>query len=221
MSKRQLTVTGKGTLKVSPDWTRISFSMEGLEKEYDNAVQSSNIATKEVKTVLATLGFEAKDVKTLSFKVQKEEEAYKDLRGNWKSRFVGYKYRHNMKIEFPNDNTLLGKILYQISHLKGIDSDFQISYFIRDMESAKNSLLANAVQDARNKANILAQAAGVELKEILSINYSWQNVELDLAIQPFGAIQENLQFSQDAYDVDIEPDDIDIEDTVTLIWKME
>ncbi len=39
--------------------------------------------------------------------------------------------------------------------------------------SGKSELLGKAVTDAKEKASVLTQAAGVTLKDIQSIDYSW------------------------------------------------
>jgi hypothetical protein len=70
----------------------------------------------ELKDLFEELGFERKDLKTLYFNVDTEYESYQDSDKNWKRRFEGYKFGHRMKIEFPTDNALLGKVLYALAH---------------------------------------------------------------------------------------------------------
>lgn len=54
-------------------------------------------------------GFERSDVKTLSFNVDTRYESYQTKDRSWKERFVGYEFKHVMKVEFDSDNARLGK----------------------------------------------------------------------------------------------------------------
>lgn len=92
-----------------------------------------------------------------------------------------------------------------------------------DPEKAKNQLLKNAIQDSKEKANVLAGAAGVTLGDISLIDYSWG--EMEFISRPMESVFEEQILcckseESGAYDVDIEPDDINVSDTVTVVWKI-
>ena len=167
---RTIRVTGKGRIKVKPDMTRITLTLEGTYPKYDETLRRSSEDTESLKDLLTGFGFEQSDLKTLNFSVDTEYESYKD-RGTYKQRFVGYKFRHLMKVEFESDNDLLGRILYALAGCP-VNPEFSLSYTVKDQEAAKNELLGKAIIDAQEKASVLTQAAGVALKEIQSIDYS-------------------------------------------------
>jgi len=170
--------TGKGVLKVPPDTTRLTISLEGIYPEYTDALQHLTEDTEHLKDVLETLNFPRKDLKTLSFNINTKYESYKDENGNYQQRFQGYQFSHIMKLEFSNDNDLLGRTLYAVAH-SNLKPKIRISYTVKDTEAAKQELLKNAVRDATAKAQVLAQAAGVSLGEIQSIDYSWGKIDLE------------------------------------------
>ena len=127
-----------------------------------------------------------------------------------------------MKLEFPADNKRLGKILYALVHCS-VSPEFTIEYTVADPEKAKNELLGAAVKDSQAKASVLAEAAGVNLGKIINIDYSWG--EIDFVSRPLQEMSlrccEPEKCESASYDMDIEPDDIDISDTVTVIWGLE
>ena len=82
----------------------------------------------------------------------------------------------------------------------------------------KNELLENAVRDARIKAEALTRAAGVTLKDIWSIDYSWG--EVDFEVRPMEELRMAKFDGGGSFDMDIEPDDIDMSDTVTVTWEI-
>ncbi len=104
--------------------------------------------------------------------------------------------------------------------------EFGISYTVSDPEAAKNELLGKAVKDVKERASVLTSAADVTLKEIQSIDYSWG--EIDFEVRPMGrALMDDADCCMDSaldaggdYDLDVEPDDINVSDTVTVIWEI-
>lgn len=220
--QRVIRVTGKGVIKVKPDMTRITMTLEGLYQDYEETLRRSSEDTEVLKDILEKQGFERTDVKTLSFNVETKHESYQAKDRSWKQRFIGYEFRHTLKIEFDSDNKRLGKVLYALANAKEISPEFRLSYIVRDKEGSKNRLLGKAVEDAKDKAAVLTQAAGVTLKEIQSIDYSWG--EIDFEYRPMGSnmLMEKCcaSIEEDGYDMDIEPDDIEVSDTVTVVWEI-
>lgn len=219
---RMIRVTGKGQIKVKPDVTRVTITLEDVYEEYDETLRHSSQDTEQLKDILAPYGFERADLKTLSFQVDPQYESYRK-NGAYRQRLTGYRFSHVMKVEFESDNDRLGKILYALANCPS-KPEFRISYTVKDREAAKNELLGKAVTDATAKAEVLSTAAGVKLKDIQSIDYSWG--EIDLEISPmsravYAAPAGYFAEESDNYALDIEPDDIEVSDTVTVVWNIE
>ena len=214
-------VTGKGQLSLKPDTTRITMTLTGVETEYADALRVSSEQTEALKNLFARFGFDRSELKTLSFNVDTEYESYKEGEA-WKQRLIGYRFNHTLKIEFPSDNERLGKILYALAN-SDAQPQFSISYTLKDPEAAKNMLLGKAVRDASEKAKVLTEAAGKKLGEIQSIDYSWG--EISFETRPVNRLMKAAAFADAeescSYDMDIEPDDIDVSDTVTIVWEIE
>lgn len=218
---RTIKVTGKSNIKVSPDYTKISLEISDVLSEYDlclaKSVEDMNIIVECIKG----FGFEKKELKTSGFEIIRKTEGYRDMNNDYKYRFIGYQYNQNLNFVFKNDNKRLGKILYALSHLKVVP-EINISYFCSDVEGIKNKLLSLAINDAKQKATLLTNEAGVKLCEILDIDYSWINVSFET---------DNMKFCQPmmleeccvsrAYDVDFEPDDIYSSDSVRITFRIE
>ena len=220
--ERTLRVTGKGKISVKPDTIRILITQTETKKKYEEAVRESAVRKTELTEALGKLGFDKKSLKTLFFNVDTEYEGYEAKDHSWKQRLVGYRYNHRMKLEFPSDNEMLGKVLTVLSACKGAP-EFTIQYTIADPEAAKNELLAKAVEDSKAKAKVLSRAAGVKLKEIVTIDYSWG--EVDIISTPMRAMTlrecKMADTAANGIDIDIEADDIDVTDTVTVVWGIE
>ena len=218
---RTIRVTGKGQIKVKPDMTRITMTLTGLYKEYSETLRHSSEDTEALRDILSGFGFERSDLKTISFNVDTEYENYRDKNKDFRQRFVGYRFNHILKIEFEPDNDRLGKTLYALAHC-GVMPQFRISYTVKDPEATKNLLLSKAVKDAKEKAAVLTQAGGITLKEIQSIDYSWGEINLEYQPMRVDALMDCVDedFKAKKYALDIEPDDIDVSDTVTVVWEI-
>lgn len=218
---RTIRVTGKGNIKVRPDTTRLTITLNGLYKDYGETLKHSSEDTDSLKELLSKFGFDRSDLKTLSFNVDTRYESYK-VKDTYKERFLGYEYNHRLKVEFENDNERLGKVLYVLAN-SSLKPEFRISYTVKDPEAVKNELLGKAVKDAISKAGVLASSAGVALKDIQSVDYSWGQV--DLEVRPMHMDRHEREFMyvgcmESKMDLDIEPDDIEVTDTVTVVWEI-
>lgn len=218
--ERIIRVTGKGKLAVKPDRIRLYITKESTYKEYESVLKNSTQDTQQLKDMFEKIGFERNELKTLYFNIDTKYESYQDIKKTWKQRFVGYTYTHRMKIEFDADNKRLGQVLYALAHCS-LNPEFFIEYTVADVEKCKNELLQNAIKDSMQKAQVLAMAANVKLGEIQSIDYSWQ--ELEFVTKPIREMSQAriLELDDmDSYAMDIEADDIDVTDNVTVVWSI-
>lgn len=221
--ERTIKVTGKGKLAVKPDLIRLKLNMEGTARDYEATLSASAKSTEALKDVFEEIGLDRKALKTLFFNVDTVYESYQDKLKGWKRKFGGYKFIHRMKIEFEADNELLGKALYALTKCP-VKPEFTIEYTVADMEKCKNELLGNAIIDSKEKARVLTEAAGVKLCDIITIDYSWD--EIEIVSRPVNEMM--LRSSGDercaapaSYNMDIEVDDIVVTDTVTVVWGIE
>lgn len=215
--QRTIRVKGKGKISVKPDMIRLDIIANEVCKEYNEVIEKSALCIKKIKETVERAGLNDKELKTVKFDVDSKYESYRDKNGNYKSRLVGFQYTQKFYIEFPNDNSQLGKILYELSHCD-VNVEFSIKHTFKDITAVKNELLAKAVQDSKIKAEILAKSSGVTLVDIIHIDYSWGEIEIySEPIQKFCLAESTIS---EPYNIDIEADDIDVQDTVTIVWEI-
>lgn len=214
--ERTIRVKGKGKISVKPDTIKITIKAEGLCWNYDETIEQSTKDTRILRDALKNAGLDPKNLKTTYFSIDSEYESYRDKNDDYKEKFVGYEYEHRTYIKFENDNKILGKVLYELAHCD-VKVKFDINYTVKDKEKVKNDLLEKAVEDSTTKAKVLAKASGVKLKEILNIDYSWGEIDIYSSPMDDWMVCE----AKSSYDIDIEADDIDVQDTVTITWTIE
>lgn len=67
---------------------------------------------------------------------------------------------------------------------------------------------------------VLATASEVELGSILNIDYSWHEINFEVAPLDRAMYCKAAAAPSKSFDMDIEPDDINVSDTVTVIWEI-
>lgn len=216
--KRTIRVTGKGKISVKPDAIRLNIEAEGTYKEYILSVKKSTEHTNILRETISKAGLDPQNLKTTYFGIDTDYESYRDKNGDYHRRLIGYKYTHNLYIQFPNDNEQLGRILYQLAN-NAVNVEFSIRHTVKNVDVVKNELLGKAVEDSKIKAGVLAKAAGVSLGEIKTIDYSWGKLEIYSEPIDKMMLAEPMEAGE-AYNLDIEADDIDVQDTVTIVWEI-
>ena len=87
--------------------------------------------------------------------------------------------------------------------------EFSIRHTVKDVDAVKNELLSKAVEGSKTKAEVLAKAAGVVLREIKTIDYSWE--ELEIYAEPM----VKMMLAEP-----MEADNIDVQDTVNIVCEI-
>ena len=213
--ERTIRVTGKASLKVKPDWTEILLTLTGTNADYGKVLALSAEKTEALRGCFEAQGFDGKDLKTTDFSVNTKYENYNE-NGSYRQRFVGYEFRHALKIGFAAGSENLGRALSALSSCAA-EPEFEIVYTVKDGEKAKNELLKKAVAASSEKAIVLARAAGVGLGDIVNIDYYWEKMPMEA--RPFGKMLR-VNAPMAAMDLSVEPEDIELSDSVTVVWEI-
>lgn len=214
---RTITVKGIGAVSVKPDLIVLRLSMETAEYEYDAAMKAAAEKIDFLNKALEAAGFEKKSAKTADFRVRADYDRRNDGKGNYTSVFMGYKCRHELKIEFDFDTKRLAKALSEISKCIA-KPEISIDFTVKDSSAVSGELLKAAVKNAREKAEILCAASGAKLGELLSIDYNWGELHLYSATDY--DVEGKCMMSGAADDMDIEPEEIKARDTATFAWEI-
>jgi len=216
---RTITVKGMGRVTTSPDYVVISMSLMAQDNDYEETMELAAKKIEYLNASLEEIGFEKKSVKTTNFNVRTDYERVKDRSGNYKSVFNGYICSHRLKVEFDFDTKRLAQTLYAISKCLA-EPELSISFTVKDPSAVNKELLKSATINAKEKAQILCEASGVELGQLLTIDYNWG--ELNIVSHTDYMLEEKCMAMPvgGLADIEIEPDDIDVSDTATFVWEI-
>lgn len=206
--KKHLTVIGLGQLSVPADQISLTFDLSIRDESYEETVALSNEQNEKLKDALEKVGLS--NLKTTQFSINADYESYQDESNHYRKRFVGYLLEQSLNCTFDLDLNKLQSILSELS-MTGVDPVLNISFTIKDKERVMDQLLTLATKNATDRSSVLAKAAGVELSEIINIDYkpmtSLARFESPMAVRSMAAPV-------------VEPKDIDLEEMVTITWSI-
>ena len=221
MEKREIVVRGTGKVSAVPDLLVLGLNLEVVETEYEKAMLRATEQLDALRNAIVVAGHDGKSLKTTSFNINTKYDNYRDKNNNWQQKFVGYCCTHGLRLEFDLDMGKLGITLGAIAECKSTPK-FSIKFSVKDPSAVSEQLLESAINNAKWKADILAKSSGVVLGAIKRIDYNWSEhhfySDTDMHVAESA---EDYAVAPRALAMDIEPEDINVSDTVTVVWVME
>lgn len=217
---RTITVKGTGNVSVRPDYIILSMNIEAKSKTYDLAMSEAAERIEKMQGAAVRVGYRKEDLKTTRFNVQTRYENVKDRQGNYKREFAGYACSYRLKLSFDFDSKQLAKVISAIAEC-GAQPEISIAFTVKNPERVSEELLISATENAKTKAEILCKASGNTLGQLLNIDYNWGELnvfsrtryDVEDCVQPLMAMSKCAA-------PEIEPDDIDVSDTVAFTWEI-
>ena len=217
---RTITVKGVGNVSAKPDYITISMTVESVDNNYDKAMDGAARRIESLKAAAVSAGYEKEALKTTSFNVETRYENVKDRQGNYMREFAGYACVYRLKLAFNFDSKQLAKVISAIAGSEA-NPELSIAFTVKNPAKVSEELLTSAAQNARAKAEILCRASGCEMGQLISIDYNWGELnivsrtsyEMEDALMPLAAMKKCCS-------PEIEPDDIDVSDTVAFTWEI-
>ncbi len=215
--EKTITVKGIGRVLAKPDYVVITMDLSSQEMEYNEAMAAEAEKINALTETLVIIGFEKDDLKTTNFNVRTAYRNVKDSRGDSKRIFDGYVVSHDLKLSFDFDTDRLSNVLTAIS-ICPAEPALHIQFTIKDTTAVNEEMLRLAAANARKKAEILCDAAGAELGDLIDINYNWGELNVYSRTDYEDECLTAPTFRAKA--IDFTPDDIDVSDTATFIWEI-
>lgn len=212
---KTITVKGTGKSVCSPDTTAIGFALETVCADYAECVKKSDEIYQKLAAAIIGCGFKKNALKTSDYSVYAKYENVRE--GNeYKNKFAGYCCTRNVNVKFKTDFKLLGSIL-SASAASGSNAHINISFTLKNPEKAAETALKRAAEDCRTKAEILAEAAGVKLKQIIAVEYGSKEMH---PVSPT-VYKRSAETFAAANVCEITPEDIEHTESATITWEIE
>lgn len=190
-AQTQITVTGAGTAYVNAEVAIISVGVRITDADVREAQSRVNTAINTIRDSLLEFGVLPEDINTDRINIYPQ---YDYTNGE---TIVGCNAYSCLSVRTENmDN--IGTII-DLALEAGANTLDSISFSAKDTTTAETESLTSAVADALAKAQIIAAAAGLEIKSIVSINegYTYSMDSGSNAFFKTAAVEESAAFDAD------------------------
>lgn len=213
---KKIKINGSAKAFATPDKIRVSATVTGGDKNYENTIKLFNTTMTKLKNCLKEADFDEKSLKTTGFVVNVKHENIRNDKGEYRQVFAGYEYNCETQIVTDSANKMLGKLFSALAKCNCAPR-FRVQYFCSTVDKIKDELLAQTIAEVKAKAQLIAKSSGVKIKQIAEINYNFSDTNLR------DAPSANLLLAKSASidSVDITPSDIEIVDSVEMTFEIE
>lgn len=206
---RTVSVNGTGKVTVSPDMASISVGVQTKHEDAEEAMAENNVLVQAIMDTMAEFGIAPEDIKTSNFSVYPRNE-YDD---NGKVVETNFVVNNTVAVKV-RDLSILGNVLGAVVE-SGANTVNGVNFDLSDREAAYADAMALAVENARDRAEILVNAAGEKLGDVQSITTHisgggvvyMERVAMDMALGG-------------AAEVPISPGEMDLSVDVSIVYEI-
>lgn len=205
---------GLATISVMPDLVTINYNIETRADTASEATQKNAEILQNLEDNLEKEGFKQDKITTSNFNVREEYE--------WNSgnrKFKGFIASHQLKLEIPiseSSNEKIGDAVDAGSEAEALISYINFELTPEKQEEHKAEAIKQATQDARVKAESIAEGLGAKLGNIVSVHSS------DFNYHPWIAYESvsGDSVKSETIGTEIQPGEKDITARITATYKI-
>jgi uncharacterized protein YggE len=163
--RRTITVNGMGRAFSPPDMATIQTGVVTYGSAASEALSANNKVMVNIMDVLEKNHIASKDVQTANLNISPEYK--RDDRGRKEPEIVGYRVTNQLRVRVHNLKNL-GEVIDALVRA-GSNQVSGIRFGIDDPSEVLRQARNRAIVDARSRAGLYAQAAGVRIGKVLAI----------------------------------------------------
>jgi uncharacterized protein YggE len=167
----EITVNGEGVITVEPDIAYVSLGVNVSAATANEAQVKNATLMSQIIRDLNNSGIDSKDIQTTNFNLFPEYRTTKDSEPD---QVIGYRAMNQLAVTI-RDIRKVGEVI-DLSIKAGANNINSVIFSVNSTESLRDRAIEAAVKDAQSKAEVMAKAAKVNIKRVLSINESAVNV---------------------------------------------
>lgn len=162
---RTITVVGEGRVRIQPDIARANFGVEVVRNSVREALSENKTTMDAVLATLAEFGIPERDIQTTGFSIYAERYG---PTGPLPEDEVNYRVSNNVTVVI-RDLEQVGDIV-DAAVEAGANNIYGIEFRLDDPSSLQAEARQRAIEDAKVKAQDLAELTEVTLGEVVSVS---------------------------------------------------
>lgn len=205
-----ISVSSKGEVTVLPDVGYISLGIETKNIDVKTAENENSEIMNEIMAALKEFNVEDTDIKTVGYNIYPQYENYND------EKPTSYAVYNTVEVTVKNLEDMSGIIDAAID--AGANRTNSVRFDVFDREASYNDALKDAIENARARAEVLAEAAGLEIVGVVTINENSSSPQYYYA--------DSLSYAKSSMDMEesaapsISAGDMEISATVSVTFEV-
>jgi hypothetical protein len=210
--RAMITVTGEAKQQISNQVARFNVSVIETNKDKQTAVDAVNQAMAEITTAVKEFGIEEKDLTTQNVSVYETDEP----------EIMIYPPRPRSgekQWQASNSLAIILRDVNQASALADLLQGFSMaqvsgpSFSVDDTNLSEQDLLVDAMADAREKAERLAEAGGRKLGKVLTASEGYSSA-------PYPLYSDLMAVGEAKSSAPVEPGSTQMTKTLTVVFEL-
>lgn len=202
-----VTVIGTAKTKEKNQIATFTAGVSYVSDSKDQAISFVNKKVDEIITEMVKFGIEKSDIKTESLNIYQQEEQYWE-EGKQKTRPGQWRASNNVSIVLRDVDK--ASDLANLLAKTGATNVYGPNFSLEDTKDIERSLLKDAIDDARKKAESIASSSGKRLGDVISIS--------EAGVQPYYPVyREGMGGGGGA---PIEPGSATVYKSVTVVFEL-
>lgn len=215
-NENTISVTGNSEMKVDPDTLVIYLNIETRNSSADKAKDENTEITNDVMDALEDLGIDEKDIQTENYQIYPEYDWTTSTQ-----RLKGYVVTNSIKV-ILTDFDKAGEVVDAT-----VDEGALVSYISFELSNAKENefktdVMKEASEDAKSKAEAIAEGLDKQLGKVVSVTASDYNFYpyylYERADSSVGGVV-SMEEAKSAV-ADISPSQLEVRASVTIAYEI-
>lgn len=216
-SGNELTAEGNAKTKVKPDLASFRISIEKRNLVEKTSIKELNEEIEKLQKLLLRIGFTDKNIKISEYKVLSNQD---------NDDKKEYQTTNTLVVTFNLDNKLIETFYQDIQNenLKDADIEFETQISEELEKTTRLKLVNNAINDAKNNAENIANALEVKLVNIKQVSkFGMRNLDVSsyknndmVKYAKSMAAMSNQKTSFDKFEVE----EKELEESITIIYEI-
>ena len=212
---RVVTVTGKCIRSTLPDRGAVTATADFVEQDVQLASKKAMDGYEKLKASVQKLGLKNLELSTSESSINEEREWQRD-----KSVFKGFRARMGLTVS-TTDVTRLGEVI-SLAAKQGLRQVSGLSMFLspEKEKTEREACLADAVANAKSKAESIAKSAGAKVGRIVAVTEGGMGAVMPPPHpRPEFKAARGAEMAADTMSVDSAPERLSVEVTATYLLE--
>ena len=209
--ERSVTTSGQASVRLAPDRAWVTVGVEARAQKPQEAQKQAADVMRRIQMQLEAIGIPADAIRTVSFNLQADWD-YSNNRRNLRGYIVS-----NLVEVKVDDLTKVADVLDR-SIASGGNTIHGVRWDLQNRDKAERDALRQAVEDAKQRAEVAVAAAGAKLGPVMRINEQRydQPRPMDMMMRQSAMAPAAVP----APETPISPGEIEIRSTVTVSFSI-